>query len=308
MAHVTRITPNLWFPGNAGEAVEFYVDAFDADSAILHTEFYPETGLPAFQQQMAGELLTADFSLRGHKLTAINAGDEFRPNPAISFMLNFDPSYYPDAEAARADLNALWEKLSDGGRVLMPLQQYPFSEHYGWAEDRYGVSWQLMLTDPAGEQRPFLLPALMFGQTNQNRAAEAVDYWTKLFPDSRIGQQVHYPEPTGPATTDSVMFSDMMLYGQWFVATDSGVEQDFTFNEAVSFLIECDDQTEIDQYWEALSADPEAEQCGWCKDQFGVSWQIVPKNMNELMQHPGAYQARMGMGKIVVADFDTLSK
>jgi predicted 3-demethylubiquinone-9 3-methyltransferase (glyoxalase superfamily) len=112
-----------------------------------------------------------------------------------------------------------------------------------------------------------------------------------------------YPEPTGPARAGGVMFSDFTLGNEWIAAMDSGVEQDFSFTEGVSLSVACADQEEIDRLWNALSSVPEAEQCGWCKDRFGVSWQIVPANMDELMQRPGAYQKMMDMKKIEIAGF-----
>lgn len=303
MTTMQRITPNIWFQGNAQEAVQFYTAAFGHGSEVLDTVFYPETGLPDFQRDLAGQMLVADFSLRGYRLTAINADEQFVPTPATSFMLNFDPLQYPDVDAARTDLQELWQHLAARGQVLMPLQEYEFSGLYGWVLDRYGVSWQLILTDPDGDPRPFMIPALMFGGAHQNQASAAVEYWTGLFPNSSIGIQVRYPEPTGPATTASLMFSDFALDGQWFVAMDSAVEQDATFNEAVSLLVVCEDQAEIDYYWEALSAVPDAEQCGWCKDRFGVSWQIVPDEMDQLMTRPGAYANMLSMKKLVIAEF-----
>jgi predicted 3-demethylubiquinone-9 3-methyltransferase (glyoxalase superfamily) len=81
------------------------------------------------------------------------------------------------------------------------------------------------------------------------------------------------------------MFADFMLEGQWFAATDSAHEHKFAFNEAISFLVHCDTQEEIDYYWEKLSAVPEAEQCGWLKDKFGVSWQISPRLLDEMMRN-----------------------
>lgn len=303
MASSQRIVPNLWFPGTAEQAVDFYLDIFGQDSRLLAQQYYPDEGLPDFQRDFAGELLVADFTLRGTRFGAINAGPAFTPTPALSFMLNVDPQRYDSTAAARQDLEHLWTRLADGGQVLMPLDEYDFSQRYGWVQDRYGFSWQLILTDPQAEPRPFLVPAFIFGGPQQNRAAEAIDYWTKCFPDAQLGHRVNYLQDTGPATTASVMFSDLRLAGQWFVAMDAGAEQDFTFTEAISLVIACRDQDEIDRYWAALSAVPEAEQCGWCKDRFGVSWQIVPQHMEQLMGRPGAYEAMLSMKKLVIADF-----
>jgi predicted 3-demethylubiquinone-9 3-methyltransferase (glyoxalase superfamily) len=297
-----KIVPNLWFNGNAKEAVQYYVSIFP-DSAIVSTEYYPNStdeGLADFQQDLAGKELTLEFNLAGQNFTAINAGPEFTPNASISFMVNFDPAR--DAQA-RQHLDQLWEKLLKGGEALMSLNEYPFSKRYGWIKDRYGFTWQLILTNPDGEARPTIIPSLMFGAGNVNRAEEAINFYTGLFKDSAIGMVARYSEATGPAKQGSLMFADFTLAGQWFAAMDSGVVQDFTFNEAISLAVFCEDQSEIDELWSKLSTVPEAEQCGWCKDKYGVSWQIVPKNMDELMQKPNAFANMMQMKKIVIADF-----
>lgn len=298
-----KIVPNLWFAGNAKQAVEFYIEAFGNDSKVTEIQNYPnsaEEGLADFQKDMAGKPLVVEFELCGYHFTAINADASFKPTAASSFMLNFDPSRDSDAEQ---HLNELWDKLSDGGQVLMELGEYPYSKRYGWVQDRYGFSWQLILTDPDGEPRPFIIPALMFGGPVQNRAQEAIKYYTSVFKDSKQGDVAPYGEDTGPAKAASVMFADFMLEGQWFAAMDSGVEQDFTFNEAISFLVNCKDQAEIDELWDKLSHVPESEQCGWCKDQFGVSWQIAPANMNELVTRPGGFAKMMQMHKIEIDKF-----
>lgn len=297
-----KITPNLWFDGNAKEAVEYYTSIFPSGS-ILSTQYYPnstEEGLADFQQDMAGKELVIEFELAGHSFTAINAGSEFKFTAAASFMLNFDPSRDTNA---RENLDKLWEQLVDGGEIMMQLDKYPFSERYGWVKDRYGLTWQLILTDPAGESRPFIIPSLLFAGDNVNRAEEAINYYLDTFKNSKLGTIARYEADTGPAKKGSLMFGDFTIEGQWFSAMDSGVDQDFSFNEAVSFAVVCEDQAEIDYFWEKLSTVPEAEQCGWCKDQFGVSWQIVPKNMGELMERPNAYANMMKMKKLVIADF-----
>ncbi|HEX5797372.1 MAG TPA: VOC family protein [Candidatus Saccharimonadales bacterium] len=297
-----KITPNLWFDGNAKEATDFYTSIFP-DGKVNSTSYYPkskEEGLADFQLELAGKPLTVEFELGGLKFTAINAGSEFKFNPSISFMLNFDPSR---DEQAEAHLNELWEKLIDGGEALMPLDKYPFSKRYGWVKDRYGLTWQLILTDPEGEPRPFIIPSLMFSGKNTNRTEEALNFYVTVFKDAKKGILAHYEEDTGPAKKGSLMFGDFMLERQWFAAMDSGVEQDFTFNEAVSLSVACKDQAEIDYFWEKLSTVPESEQCGWCKDKYGVSWQIVPENIEELMKKPGAFANMMQMKKLVIAEF-----
>ena len=298
-----KIVPDLWFSRNAVEAADFYALIFPHASYVVESS-YPREGLLDFQQEFAGLPLTIALDIDGYQFTCINAGDEFRPNLAISFMLNFDPLQFGgDAGVAGEALDTLWEALSDGGIVRMPLDRYDFSAHYGWVEDRYGVNWQLMLTNPAGDPRPFICPALMFGGPAQNTCEETVSHYLEVFPDAHWGNRYTYPEQTGPATTSSFMYSDFTLAGQWFVAMDSGVEQTETFTCGVSFEVFCADQAEIDHYWEALSTVPEAEQCGWLADSAGVSWQIVPENMGELMERPGAYEKLLHMSKIVIAEF-----
>jgi predicted 3-demethylubiquinone-9 3-methyltransferase (glyoxalase superfamily) len=297
-----KITPNLWFDGNAKEAVDFYVSAF-SDSSVVFTSYYPKTtreGLADFQQNLAGKELTIDFEIGKQRFTTINAGPEFQFNPSVSFMLNFDPSH---DEQARGHLDELWGKLVDGGEALMPLDAYPFSKRYGWVKDRYGLTWQLILANTDGEPRPFVVPSLLFAGENTNHAEEAINFYLSVFKEARQGTLARYSEDTGPAKAGSLMYADFALAGQWFAAMDSGVEQPHTFNEAVSFAVACKDQAEIDYFWGKLSTVPESEQCGWCKDKYGVSWQIVPENMGELMKKPGAYTKMMLMKKLVIADF-----
>ena len=297
-----KITPNLWFDGNAKEAADFYASAFP-DTTVNVTSYYPKTaeeGLADFQKDLAGQVLTVDFTIKGYTFTCINADSTFKFNPSISFMVNFDPS---QDEQASEHLDALWDKLLDGGEVMMDKGEYPYSKKYGWLKDKFGLTWQLMLTNPEGEPRPFIIPNLMFSGANTNRAKEAIDYYVSVFTDGKMGTQAPYTQDTGPAKAGSLMFADFQIGGQWFAAMDSGVEQDFTFNEAVSLTVICKDQAEIDYFWEKLSKVPESEQCGWCKDQFGVSWQIVPENMDELMKRPDAFAKMMEMHKLVIADF-----
>ncbi len=290
------IIPNLWFDGVAEEATHFYTSIFP-DSSVGSIMRYPNTqeeGLADFQLDMAGKVLTTEFILGGQQFVGINAGAEFKPTPAVSFFVNFDPSRI---ENPKEQLDELWSKLIDGGKALMPLQEYPFSKHYGWVEDKYGFSWQLMLTNPDGEPRPFIVPSLMFTDVSHYRGEEALRYYVDTFKDSKLGAAVSYPD------TGRLMFGDAELAGNWFAAMDGVGEQGFTFTEAVSFAVSCKDQEEIDGYWEKLSAVPESEQCGWRKDKFGVSWQIVPEKMGELLQKPDAYPKMMAMKKLVIADF-----
>lgn len=297
-----KIVPNLWFDRNAGEAGDFYSAALPFTSARVAMR-YPDE-VPDFQKGFEGEPVVVDLDVAGFHLTLINADGTFRPTPSISFMLNFDPLLFDgDADAARAALDKTWAALADGGQALMPLGEYPFSPHYGWVQDRYGVSWQLMLTDPSGDPRPFVITQIMFSGDAQNKAREATEFYLSLFDDAGLGTVVEYPEASGTAAAGSVMFGEFRIGEQWFSFMDSNVSHEFGFTPGVSLEVRCADQAEIDRLWDALSAVPEAEQCGWLADRYGVSWQIVPENMGELLAGPGGYQRMLGMKKLVIADF-----
>jgi predicted 3-demethylubiquinone-9 3-methyltransferase (glyoxalase superfamily) len=139
-------------------------------------------------------------------------------------------------------------------------------------------------------------------------AQEAVDYYVSVFPDSKILSTEYYPKTKEEGLADfqlnmagKVLTIEFELNGLHFTAINAGPE--FKFSEAISFAVSCKDQTEIDYYWEKLSSVPESEQCGWCKDKYGLSWQIVPENMEQLMQQPKAFAKLMQMKKLVIADF-----
>lgn len=149
-----------------------------------------------------------------------------------------------------------------------------------------------------------IVPNLWF----DGNAKEAVDYYVSVFPDGKIISTEYYPESSEEGLADfqqelagKVLTVEFELLGTRFVAINAGPE--FKFNESVSFSVPCKDQDEIDYFWEKLSKVPESEQCGWCKDQYGLSWQIVPENMEELMKKPNAFKTLMKQHKIVIAEY-----
>ena len=265
------ITPHLWYDQEAREAAGFYTTVFPNSSI---------TNVTTLHNTPSGDCDVVSFQVWGYAFQAISAGPLFTFNPSISFMVNFDPAQDPEAQTR---IDTVWAKLVAAGKVLMPLDTYPFSERYGWVQDQYGLSWQLILTNPEGEARPLIIPTLMFAGNVCGKAEEASDFYLSVFKNSRRGAIARYPAGMEPDREGTVMFTDFKLEGQWFAAMDSARMHDFTFNEAISFIVHCDTQAEIDYYWEALSAVPEAEQCGWLKDKYGVSWQIVPTAMDALL-------------------------
>jgi predicted 3-demethylubiquinone-9 3-methyltransferase (glyoxalase superfamily) len=268
------ITPHLWFDTQAQEAARFYISVFPS-STITKVNRLHDVPTPT------GDSEVVAFELWGQPFMAISAGPQFEINPSISFFVNFDPSREHDA---RARLDALWATLGEGGRVLIPIDKYPFSERYGWVQDRYGVSWQLILGDPEGDPRPPIVPSLLFTGALAGRAEEASDFYISVFEGSQRGLLARYGKGQEPDREGTVMFTDFTLAGQWFAAMDSAKPHDFGgFNEAVSLLLPCEAQKEIDAYWGKLSADPRAEQCGWLKDKFGVSWQVWPVRLGAML-------------------------
>lgn len=291
-----KITPSLWFDNTAEEAMNFYTSIF-SNSKILSIKRYPEEAPAEFMEGMEGRVLTGIFELEGYRFMALDGGPLFTFNPSVSFIVNFE---------SKEEINELWEALSKGGETLMPLDKYPFSEWYGWIQDEYGVSWQLMLADDSVEQK--IIPSMMFVGDQCGRAEEAINFYASIFNESEVVNVINYPAGSQPQEEGTVMFSDFKLGGQLFAAMDSALDHDFTFDESISFYVECEDQAEVDHFWEKLSAVPEAEQCGWLKDKYGVSWQIVPKQLGEFLSDPDrekadrAMQAMLQMKKIDVAE------
>jgi len=274
-----KIVPHLWFDREAREAATFYSSVFP-DSSI--------TNITTLHNTPSGDCDVVSFTVLGQQFMAISAGPLFKFNPSISFMVNFDPSQDVDATTR---IDAVWAKLTEGGKVLMPLDKYPFSERYGWVEDKFGLTWQLILTNPEGEKRPRIIPFLLFVGAVAGKTEEASDFYLSIFKDAKRGAIARYPAGMEPEKEGTVMFTDFQLEGQWFAAMDSAREHNFAFNEAISFMVYCNDQTEIDYYWEKLSAVPQAEQCGWLKDKYGLSWQVVPTEMDQMMRDQDSERA-----------------
>ncbi|HKK44782.1 MAG TPA: VOC family protein [Balneolaceae bacterium] len=266
---VNTITPCLWFDDRAEEAANFYTSLFEA-SAVNDTSYYGEAGYEVHRHE-AGTVLTVDFELFGQPFMILNGVPNFTFTPAISFFVNCQTV---------EEVDELWAKFSEGGTPLMPLDSYPFSEKYGWIQDKYGLSWQLILREEEIDQK--IVPSLMFVGEQAGRAEEAMNFYAEVFSDSKIGDIARYGAGQEPNEEGTVMYADFTLMNQRFAAMDSAQGHAFTFNEAVSLVVNCQTQAEIDDYWEKLSAYPDAEQCGWLKDKFGVSWQIIPENIGKL--------------------------
>lgn len=259
-----KIIPHLWYDKEAKEAALFYIRLFE-DSKLLNETVIENTP--------SGDSDLVSFQLAGQEFMAISAGPYFKFNPSVSLMV---------ACESVEEVNAKWKALVEGGTELMPLDEYPFSKRYAWVQDRFGLSWQLMLIDNSKAVQK-ITPNLLFSSDSCGKAYEAIKYYTDVFKDSEIEVISEYEAGEAKASKAKVKYAAFNLAGYHLSAMDHGLDVDFNFNEAFSLMISCKDQKEIDYFWEKLSAVPEAEQCGWVKDQFGLSWQIVPDNMNEVM-------------------------
>lgn len=259
-----KITPHLWYDKEAREAGDVYTSIFP-NSRVTNTTTLHNTP--------SGTVDIVTVELAGQEFTLLSAGPLFKFTPAISFIV---------ACETKEEVDALWRRLSDGGFVMMELGEYPFSERYGWTQDRFGVSWQVMLAT-VQPVRQKITPMLMFTEAQSGRAEDAITHYSSVFRNSGVVQMHRYGAGQGTEKEGTIMFAAFTLEGQDFAAMDSAYPHGFGFNEAISLMVHCDTQEDIDYYWERLTAQPEAEQCGWLKDQFGVSWQIVPTEMDRMM-------------------------
>jgi predicted 3-demethylubiquinone-9 3-methyltransferase (glyoxalase superfamily) len=264
----------LWFDSEAEEAANFYTSLF-RDGEILERASFGEAGKELHGKE-PGSVMTVDFEIGGMRFSALNGGPGFTKNPSISFFINC---------TSPEELDRFWDVLSKGGTVLMPLDSYPFSERYGWVQDRFGVSWQLILPGEAVQQK--IVPSFLFTGEQSGRAEEAMRFYTSVFHDSRVGEIARYGDQADRMESlrpDWVMYEDFTLEGIRYAAMDGGLEHDFAFNEGISLIVDAPEQEEIDYYWNGLSANPDSGQCGWLKDRFGVSWQVFPVGeMNRLL-------------------------
>lgn len=267
-----QITPCLWFDNKAKEAAEFYCSVFP--DMVITSENH----------------IVITIETSGQKFILLNGGPHFTINPSVSFFVVYETN---------KEVEEVWNLLMKGGSALMPLDKYDWSEKYGWVQDKFGVSWQLSVgkTNEFGQK---FSPSLMFTNKYAGKAEQAIRFYKSLFDESSIDRIERYTA-NDYDVEGTIKFVQFRLGNQVFMAMDSSLSHAFSFNEAVSFVVDCKTQDEIDFYWDKLSAVPEAEQCGWLKDQFGVSWQIVPSILGELMSDPSrsekVIQAFMQMKK-----------
>ncbi|MFL5753667.1 MAG: VOC family protein [Bacteroidia bacterium] len=258
-----QLYPCLWFDGQAKAAAEFYCSVFK--NSKIKSE----------------NSMVVTFELGGKHFMGLNGGPNFKFTPAISFFVLLE---------TLEETNAAWEKLIEGGKAMMPIDKYPWSERYGWVQDKFGLTWQISIVNNPGDKQK-ITPSLLFTGKQFGRAEEALQFYTSVFEDSSTARMVHYP--AGDANAGKVLYSEFKLGQYEMIAMDGPGEHQYTFNEAVSLVVSCDTQKEIDYYWNKLTEDGEESMCGWLKDKFGISWQIVPSSIGKLMSDPQRSQKVM---------------
>jgi len=273
----TSIYPCFWFDGQAKEAAEFYCSVFSNSKITTSTP------------------MVVQFELGGKKCMGLNGGPMFKINPSISLFVLCE---------SINETNRVWDKLIIGGKALMPIEKYPWSERYGWLQDRFGLTWQISVVYKEGDKQK-ITPSMLFTGHQFGKAEEAINFYRTLFNNSPVDVMIHYPD--GDVNAGKVMYAEFKLNQYDIIAMDGPGVHDYTFNEAVSFVVECETQIEIDYFWNKLTEGGQESMCGWLKDKFGVSWQIVPKVIGSLMadpaKGPGVMQAILKMKKL---DIETL--
>jgi predicted 3-demethylubiquinone-9 3-methyltransferase (glyoxalase superfamily) len=251
-----QIYPCLWFDRQAKAAAEFYCSAFS------HSKITSDTAMVVM------------FELNGKKIMGLNGGPIHKINPSISLFVLC---------GTINETNEVWSKLIEGGKALMPIDKYDWSPRYGWLQDRFGMTWQIM-ADADGSRKQTICPSLLFTGDKFGKTESAVKFYTSLFDTSSVEVMMHYPE--SHANAGKVLFSEFKLNGYTITAMDGPGEHGYTFSEGVSIVVECGTQKEIDFYWSKLTDGGQESMCGWLRDKFGIWWQIVPSVLGKLMTDP----------------------
>ncbi len=273
-----KIYPCIWFNNYGDEAAQFYCTVFE-NSRISH-----------------GNSFVTNLVISDQQFMLINGGEKFKPNPCLSF--------YTTCET-ELEIDTTWNKLIDGGKAMMPLNKYPWSEKYGWLEDKYGVSWQLTL-GKISEIGQKITPLMMFTKEQNGRGQDAINHYTSIFTNASEVFVSKF-DKKDILNAGNINHGRFKLCNQTFILMDGGVNHEFGFTEGNSLVISCENQTEIDHYWDKLSEGGSEGQCGWLKDKFGFSWQVIPSNLGELMSDPERSQKVMeAFIKMKKFDIETL--
>jgi len=276
--------PHLWFSNQATAAAKCYVDLFP-NSSLGQDQDFSDTP--------SGDVVVLSPTIMGLPMQFLQADNTFVLNPSASFMVNCH---------TKEEFHRYWDELVKDGSIMMEAGEYSWSPLYGWLEDRFGVSWQIMLDT---ESESSLTPSLLFTGDATGKAKQALDLYTSVIPNSSLGALSFYPDDV-----EKLQYGEATIAGMRLNVMDSNNEHEFVFNEAFSLVLSVDTQEEIDHFWEVLGENGEYQECGWLKDQFGVSWQVVPKLLEELVtkgtpeQAHAVTQAFLKMKKFDIAGLE----
>jgi predicted 3-demethylubiquinone-9 3-methyltransferase (glyoxalase superfamily) len=265
------ISIGLWYDHQAEEAANFYKSIFP-DSSIDYVLRYGNEGQDVTGGK-PGSVMVVAFRLAGLPFQAINGGPVFKLNPSISLYVLTE---------SEKETDTTWNKLAEGGKILMELDKYPWSAKYGWVQDKYGLTWQIGMGkfSDVGQK---ITPFLMYVGNQAGKAEEAMKFYMSLFKGSMIDGIVKNPKG-GDEPEGHVMHAQFKLADSKVMVSDSSADHNFGFNEAVSIIVDCKDQKEIDYYWDGLRAGGGKESmCGWLSDRFGVSWQVNSPRLTEML-------------------------
>ena len=274
------IFPCIWFNQNGSEAAQFYTSIFKNSKITVDSS------------------MVINIEIEGQKLMFLSVGPQFRPNQSFSLMMMCD---------SHEEVEDYYQKLSAGGKIMMALDTYPWSEKYAWVEDLYGISWQLYYNAEKAEQK--FSPVMMFTGNNAGKCREAIGFYTDIFPNSKVESIMDYPEGQGEAA-GNIAHSQFLIGNYTMMAMDSSHDHKVQFSEGTSMVLMTNNQEETDFYWNKLTDGGEESMCGWLKDRYGFSWQITPKRLIELTNNGNpelnkkAFDAMLKMKKIIIKDIE----
>ena len=276
------IYPMMWFNNQAVEAANWYCSIFD-HSRIL--KINPSV---------------ISFEIEGFRLDGLNGGSLFSPSPGMSFFVQCD---------SEEEIEKKYTSLQEGGKLMIPLNTYPWAEKYAFFQDKFGVAWQLNLRSKKDASKK-ITASLLFVNQNNGKAEEAMDRYLSVFPESTLLERSFYEENSNNKA-GNVLFSKASISGFHLIAMDGPGENDFNFTEGNSFVVVCDGQSEVDHFWQKLIENGgEESRCGWLKDPFGLSWQIIPKQFFELLgagtpsQSHKVMEVMLKMNKFIIKDLE----
>ncbi len=267
------ITPCLWYDQQAREAAGLYCTAF------------------ARTKVTAQSPIVTEISIDGQRITLLDGGPMYKPNPSISLYYICD---------TMAEFDQAWKSLSAGGMVIIPADKYPWGEKYGFVADKFGVGWQVAL-GKVSEVGQRVTPCFTFTGTEYGHAEEAIGYYSSIFTDVKVDGILRYDASESPHRAGTVKHAQLAMNGFKFMFMDDPLDK-FHFTEGVSLTVHCETQERIDHYWNKLTESGAESMCGWLRDKYGVSWQIIPVVLTKIMNDPAkagkAARAFMSMRKL----------